>query len=455
MRFGSPRRTLLAAALLLLSLLAACGGGPRGAVMSAVDARDVPGALHAYERFRRLDGPDGQLLAPVAALILEKAALGHDPKERDAAIEELAIAGTAGHATLERIAQSPGDTVARAEALRVLAERGDDQARAYLYALLDSHDPDIVAAAITAIDAPHETHRLLTLLGATATVVRRAAALHLGGAAPAPEARLALAEVARVDPEPTVRQAAVRALGSYGHAAVDALRERLGDPSTGVRQAAVRALVQADRGEALAIVGGLLDTPPGPAGIEAARVIAMTGVDRHHHGDDGGTPAPGVVDARAYLLRALASDSPADRAQAGFALASMPNPSLVRAIVDKLRAEHDPEVQLALATALVHRPSGEAAAKHALRELVRHGRGMPAVQAASILAPSSERDALRLLARTMRTGSPILRRVAARAMARDALRPDAARAALTDPDGLVRVSAAGGILAAFFHLDAS
>jgi hypothetical protein len=41
-----------------------------------------------------------------------------------------------------------------------------------------------------------------------------------------------------------------------------------------------------------------------------------------------------------------------------------------------------------------------------------------------------------------------VRRVAARALARDAREPDAARVALRDEDQSVRLSAAGGILAA-------
>ena len=42
----------------------------------------------------------------------------------------------------------------------------------------------------------------------------------------------------------------------------------------------------------------------------------------------------------------------------------------------------------------------------------------------------------------------ILRRTAARALARDAMDPDAARRALSDEDALVRIYGAGGILAA-------
>ncbi|HBQ13741.1 MAG TPA: hypothetical protein DEF51_22265, partial [Myxococcales bacterium] len=48
----------------------------------------------------------------------------------------------------------------------------------------------------------------------------------------------ALAEAARVDPDPAVRAAAVGSLALAGPAGVDALRERLGDPMSSVRLAA-------------------------------------------------------------------------------------------------------------------------------------------------------------------------------------------------------------------------
>jgi hypothetical protein len=73
---------------------------------------------------------------------------------------------------------------------------------------------------------------------------------------------------------------------------------------------------------------------------------------------------------------------------------------------------------------------------------------MTGVQAAAILAAEEDRSAIAFLRRSLRHDDAIVRRVAARSLARDALRPDEARAALRDSDALVRINAAGGILAA-------
>lgn len=429
-------------------LLSACPSGPRARVMSAVERRDEVEALAAYERLREADGPDGQVLGEVAALVLEKAALGDDAIVRDAAIQQLVMAGTKGEAVIERLARSRERPVARAKALEILARRGDGTARAELYALLDSDDADVKAAAITATDAEDETPKLIELLGHPAAEVRSAAAEKLGGAARSVDARHALAEAARVDPVPRVRSSAVRALGSFGPDAVEPLRGRLGDPEQSVRLAAVRALVQADREAALLAIGPLLEMPTSSAGIEAARVLALTGTSR---APEGGALPPGVVDGRAYLRRALESGAPADRSQAGIALLSLPpDPSLDSALVAALRSENDAGVKLALASALLRRPGGEEAARTALRELIE-GSGMPAVQAAAQLASESDGAAIAKLRSLLREREPSIRRVAARALARDAMQPDAVRAALRDDDALVRVHAAGGILAAAAH----
>jgi HEAT repeat protein len=417
--------------------------------MTAVEARDVPGALEAYERFRDLDGPDGQLLAEVAAIILEEAALSEVEAEREAAFTQLILAGTRGLPVLRRLAEREEPAASRARALQTLALRGDASARAYLYSFVDAEDPAVLSIALGAVDAETETARLLEALRHPSAAVRKEAARALGGAAPSADARLALAEAARVDPEPSVRNAAVRALGSYGAAALDPLRDRLSDPDSSVRAAVVRALVQADRERALLIIGPLLETPPSSAGIEAARVIAFTG-EASEPPPEGSGPAPGVVDARAFLLRALVASAATLRSQAAVALVSLPpSPELDRGLLDALAAETEDGVRLSMAIALLRRPGAAEAAYRALRSLLAAS-GMPSLQAAAVLAEDEdERDrAVPVLERALEHEQAILRRVAARALARSAMRPDAVRGALTDDDPLVRISAAGGILAA-------
>ena len=246
---------------LSLMLLVACGGGPRAAIDDAVAAKDVPRALSAYDGFREADGSDVALLAEIAALVLELDALSADDERVKGALIQLRLAGTAGLPALRRLADTEGVTLVRALALEALAKRGDGSARAFLFAMIDEDDPELVALAITAADPNEDTERLIALLGDTHPPVRRAAALALGGLTESVDALNALAQLSRVDPESTVRNAAVRALGSFGASAIPFLRERMGDADASVRLAVVRALVRADRESSLDIIASLLATP--------------------------------------------------------------------------------------------------------------------------------------------------------------------------------------------------
>jgi hypothetical protein len=73
---------------------------------------------------------------------------------------------------------------------------------------------------------------------------------------------------------------------------------------------------------------------------------------------------------------------------------------------------------------------------------------MPGLQAAIVLALRHDDAAADAIDRAMHTGDIPLRRTAARALARDAMRPGRAAAAFADGEPLVRIAAAGGILAA-------
>ncbi|MEM9074922.1 MAG: HEAT repeat domain-containing protein [Myxococcota bacterium] len=420
-----------------------CAGGPRAAVDSAVEERDVGKALDAYDSFRDADGSDIDLLADVAALVLELEARGEDPQHRNAALSQLRIAGNAGLPTLHRIATSDGVSLVRALALQALARRGDRQSKAFLYAMLDEDDPAIVAAAVTAIEPDEETDRLLRYLGDTHPEVRKSAALKLSSVPDDAHVMQALAQVSRVDPEASVRNAAVRALGSFGAAAVPALRERLGDADAQVRLAVVRSLVRADRATAVVLVAPLLATPPSRAGIEAARVIALTGESAEEN-----EARAGLEDARRYLLGALRNAEPTLRSQAAVALVSLQRDEATdMALLEALGHEEDHGVRLGIARALRNRSTGSDEAEVALAELMT-GAGMPAVQAAVLLAPSGREDALQRLEGALASDESLLRRVAARALAKDAGRPEAVRTHLRDEDRLVRIHAAGGILAA-------
>ncbi|MEM9191515.1 MAG: HEAT repeat domain-containing protein [Myxococcota bacterium] len=426
----------------LLILAAGCGGGPRAAVMRAVEEGSVPNALQEYERYRQDDGGDGDLLAHVAALVLEEAARSEDEAQQRAALSQLTLAGTAGYPILERLGAGDSPLPVRARALQVLARRGDGDAQAALRGFLDEDDPEVLSAAVEALDGGDDEAQLIVYLEHTGASVRQAAAGRLVGAAPSGAARAALAEAARVDPEPRVRARAVRSLGAYGQAAFEYIRERLSDPDASVRLGAVSALVEADRSRALAAVGSLLEIAPSRAGIEAARLLAM------ESGEEGEEPSEGAVLARAFLRRALASGDASVRSQAAVALTSLrPSDDLTADLVAQMEEDSEASVRVALATLLLNQSAAEDKARETL-QAVAEGEGMPAVQAAAALARNGDADAVPLLLEAMREGPPSERRVAARAVARDALRPDEARTALRDEDEIVRIHAAGGILAA-------
>lgn len=431
-----------AAGLYAAVVLIASGGcgGPRRGVDDALTARDLGGALDAYDRFRDTEGADGSLLADVAGLLLELEALSDDDARRDAALTQLRLAGNAGLPTLWRLGHSEGVTLVRARALGALFARRDSEARAYLYALLDADDPAIVAEAIPTLEGDEEP-RILTFLQHASPDVRRAAALRLGARRDSVPALDALGSLARVDPDARVREAAVRSLGSFGAAALPSLRERLGDPDSSVRQSVVRALVQADREAAVPIVAPLLGLPPSPASIEAARVLAHVGRDA--------TADETTETALQWLVAVLGSEEPTLRSTAAIALVSVsPSGATLDALRAALARESDRGVRLGLARALRASDTDDTRPAHEALVGLLDGDDMPAVQAAALLSEDREAAGIAKLEATLSSDDALLRGVAARALARGAHLPDAVLPALRDPEPLVRIQAAGGVLAA-------
>lgn len=418
------------------AVVAACGSAPRAKVVSAVEQRDLDGALEAYERLESLDGVDVAMLGQIGGLHLELAALSEDPAERLAAVQQLAMGGTAATGSLERLSGAEGaEPLIRARALQALARRGDDNAAALLYGLADSDDPEVAALALSVADPADDRGRLLEALTHPSASMRREAALKLGEGELGREGLLGLSRLARVDSEPRVRAAAVRALGGAGDRAWDAIRARLSDPASSVRLAAIRSLVRVNREQARGSVGTLLSAPPSPAAIEAARVLAMAGTDQ-----DGRA-------GRAYLHAAILTSGTTLRSQAAIALVSLPpdgatDDALRRALED----EENRTVRLGLARALMQHQGSEAQAREAL-EALSEGDDMAALQASLLLAGVAD-EAVDGIRRFLEEGEPIERRVAARGLARDAGRPDLVRPALEDEDVMVRIHAAGGLVAA-------
>ncbi len=425
--------------LLLVSLaLVACGGGPRAQVQSAVDVGDVPTALTAYERFRVSDGDDPALLARIAELMLYVEGSGDDADRQSAAIHELSLAGTAGRETLGRLADA-----GKVPALVALARTGDESARRTLRGMADSTDAFVRAASLLGASVEQDRELLLAYAVEPSSRVRQAAVSRLGDLAPDSDVRLLLEDRARIDPDAGVRSAAVRALGSFGVAAIELLRERLSDPVGSVRTAAVEAILRADREQARAIFAALLEAPPSVQGIEAARLLA-TPIDRN----DPPTDADAVA-GRTFLLGALAAADANLRGQAAVALSSLPGRAESGVALEQaLAREPDATVRFSIARALMRLPGSEQAALAALRALLLGDPTMAGLQAAALLAESRDSDAIARLDRALIEPDPSFRRVAARALARDAMLPGHVAGALSDVDPGVRIAAAGSILAA-------
>lgn len=414
----------------------ACGSALRSDVTRAVDASNAADAMTAYERLRSADGDDPALLADIAAVVLENEIV-QDSGNRDAAFGQLLAAGTAGNEILDKLSRNEAPIV-RVSALEILTSRGQTDARTELRSYLNDSDAVVRSRALSSLDVVDEANVLAAALSHPSSAMRLKAAQRAATGVVVPELFLALTTAARNDPEASVRAASVRALARAGSTAVEALRERLSDPNEGVRTAAVGALAVADRVRAREILGSLLDMGPNGASIEAARVLAMP------IGED----ASGTVDARAFLLRGLESSDANIRTQSAVALAGLSEDSTMNdALAHAMETDNDTSVRILLGGTLMNRAATAARAQTVLHALLE-SQGMGAVQAAALLARDHDRTAMHVLADATRDPSAVLRRIAVRAVARDALMPHLVRRALLDTDASVRITAAGAIVSA-------
>ena len=426
----------------LIPLTLACGGGPRAKVQSAIDSGDPKEAIHAYDTFRESEGSEIELLADVAALVLYNASQSDDNTVRKAAVQQLAYAGTKAKPTLWKIANAKPTDMIRAMALWTLSRTGDRDATPYLYALLDHDDPEILALALKVASTDDEA-RILTALTHDHAHVRSAAAI-ASAKVPSEKARLALTQMARIDPDASVRGAAVRGLVEYGSDSLEAIRERLSDPISSVRFAAVRALIQADRSGSVPSIEAMMSVQPNPAGIEAARVLCFIAEQDAEFGSQFSVP---VQSARTFLQGALMAKDARLRSQAAVAMVTLgANQDSDAALRRALMSEEDLTAKFAMARALHSRPGGNAPAETVMSDLMEEG-GMLRVQAAAFLVREGHSDMEEVLVEGLSNESRLIRQVSVRAIARDAMKPEEARPALNDEDALVRVHAAGAILA--------
>ena len=422
--------------LTFLLTLVACAGGPRAAVSTALDARDLPGAFTAYDRFRETEGADPYLLAGIAELVLEEEASSGDFERVRATIRMLRFAGLQGRPLLIRLSESEA-TMTKVLALEALMDQREEAARALLFGMLDQADDELLPHILRSVDPTQDGPRLLGYFAHADPAVRRVAALQFGDGEN-DDAYGPLVELARGDDEPRVRGAAVRALGAYEQSA-PALVDRLSDAAANVRLAAARSLLRADAAQAIEVFGTWMDAPPSRASIEAARAVCM----RAHGGLEEAAQLKPEAESHLFTALALTDDGP--RAQAAFALISVPELGRTR-ILSLVDTEQNDGVRLQLARALEQEEADVAA--RVFRQLLS-AEGMVRVQAAAALSERGEEAALATLDDVLASdAASLLRQVAARALARRAGRPEELREVLEDRDPLVRIQAAGGILAA-------
>lgn len=442
-RFTRPEGVALSILASLSLVLPACGG-PRSRIAESIDHHELDVALSRYDELAAHDGDDLELLARIGLLLLEEASADVDRDVRREAVRELSAAGVPAQATLERVAEGTGPGAT--DALITLGRRGHGESLRLLRGMVEHEDAEVRAASVLSLEPVADRALIFALAIETSPVVRAAATLRLGALGPSDADALALLEDrARVDPEPNVRGAAVRALGSFEASAIPALRERLSDPASPVRLAALEALVRADRAIARASIGALLAMPPAVESIEAARILASAvgGPEERPTDEDRQT-------ALAYLRQALLASDPQLRAQAGVALVGLPGrDDLLGELVAALARETDGTAVLALARAVLRRDESLEPARARLLALASADPGRVGLSAATELAALGDAAGIDHVRRHAAGTDPELRRAAVRALARDALRPFEVRAALGDADPRVRVAAAGGIVAAY------
>gem|GEM_PF-1212831 len=384
-------RVLLLLALVALAAFLGCASAA-SPIRRAVAAGDLPGALRRYDEYvdERGDG-DPDLLAEVALAVLRDAAASDDPRVRPAGFAALRGIGAAGREALEQLATRPGVVGDRATAALFEQDgrRGPTPPR--LRAALRSDDTERRVAALVTVRGRTAVQRLTDLSRDREPLVRAAAVREFARRRGVAAAAAALTERARDDADPSVRAAAVMALGAQGEAAVPAIAAALQDRDVIVRMAAPAALVAAIGDAAAATLLPLLTDAPNNLAVESARVL----VTRGDHA------------AEAYVLRVIADGPPALRAQAAVAAASLA-PAHGAALAPLL-TDRDPEVAIRVGAILVRRDDYRAAAIEALRPLAARPDGFVAIRALGALAGAGDPWAL-----------------------------DPVRAALTAPDATVR-----------------
>jgi hypothetical protein len=418
----------LVCGVVLVGALGCAGSGARGQVVASVRRGEFDKALRAYQG----SGASRSVLGDFACTLLLREAWSVEPTRRRAAFVEFSLLGTRARPLLEQLAAAQVPLAERAPALASLVVLGDADAREALRPLALSPGGEGTDSAIVALDAQKDWPAVRAALRSP-SAGRRAGALQLlTRAEPDSRALPDLFDVSALDPEPSLRVAALRVLERHGVAAAPGFERAADDASEDVRSAALEGLahVAPDRASVL------LDQQLGAAVTNQALSAALTLLRMQ--------PPRELARAWNTVTLALSHSDVALRARTAVMLRTLPASVIDLAVIRaRLKVETSPEVQLGLALALGVK---DAPARQMLTQLSLAG-GIPAVQAARELALLGDAAAhARLLA--LRTSDrSAIRATLARALGRELGEVDAVASLLADRDASVRTAAAGAVLA--------
>jgi hypothetical protein len=416
-----------ASLLFCLCALGCAASETRHQVASAVERGAYGDALRVYEK----SGRDRAVLRALAESILVQDAERAEPQRQHQAFTELGLLGNRSRPWLERLAQPKRAKHVRVRALRLLMALGDAHARVQLRPLAFDPDPEIADIAFASLDASADREVVSSALY-TPRTARRLAALALLSAPGAADSLREVEEVSRLDPQPSVRAAALFALERHGAAATSAFERALKDDDESVRVVAIEAFARAAPEQAVAY----LDQQLGAA-ITRETLAAAAALLRMR-------PAREPARARDALARGLSASESRLRSYAAVLVRTLPSAEKnLAAVRSRLAVESSVEVKLGLALAL---GTSDPAARAALFSLSQ-GTSLPAAQAAHELARLGDAAAYARLIALCVSPSSVTRATIARALGREQRAPQAVAALLADSDPDVRDAAAGAVLA--------
>ena len=448
------------------------GGAAERAVRALVGALALPATRIAAEEALRRAGP-----AAVPALVAHvDGQLPGDPAAAVGLLGQLADA----RATDALIAELDRKRLGLAPIITALARTGDPRALVPILGLLEHDDDQLRLAAMTALGPLIERDDraidlLIDRLGDPREDIQILACgylARLGARAAAP----AIAALAVTPRPPSLRRAALAALGALGDpATAPVLLEALADPDPVVARTAADALafaadpttaerlgaIAAHRGRSQAVVirawGAARRDRPDPAARRVMLELAATADTNAALAAIGALAAMGDRAARPGLAELVERGAPERQRAAAWALGELSDgtapPKVVAALRGALTAQDD-RLAGAAAWALARIPTPDADA--GLRQLARRGGWAAAINATAALAERGGADAVADLTTLLAHDDRALRGNAAWALTAraraGALPADAvtalARVLASDPSPWVRAHAARALAAA-------